>query len=667
MASAARATAQQGLDKPRRGPVALARFAEATPPCTTAICAAVYLALGFFIWVHAWLAPIGHALPTGYGDPAQELWFLEWGAYALGHGLNPFFSGSIDVPHVVDVAANPSTLLPAIVLAPLTLAFGPVVSEVVLVTLAPVLSALASMCLCRRYTSRVGPAFVGGLLYGFSPALLAELRFAHVNLALLPLPPLIALVLDEIFIRRTRRPARLGGLLGLLAAAQFFISPEVLAMMLVVVACAALVALARTDRHGIPAGAARHVAACLGIAALVASLLLAYPLWAFVAGPGHYSGPPTRPVANFSATLLGIVLPWQHTFSVGYVSGGNTAYLGAPLVLLLIGCRWRLRRDRQFSFVFDMAAICWVLSLGYRLYVTPGTATVVLPGALLQYIPLAKDILSYRFAIFTSLFAALGLAIALDRILAVGIAPTALAARPAGATAADEAARTGCFPRWRQGPIALGVAALMLLPPWLAVRLPYSATHVTVPAVLGTPAFAGLPVGSIVATYPTPTPYSTAPMAWQAIGGLRYRLVGGDALIGLTDGRAGEAPPDGLSFVFVANALGRLPLRPSRSTAALLRDEARILDVAAIVIVGSAPRAGRLEEFLRDVFGPPIAAAGGWLWRLSPDDGRKTGRIFPVLIVTGATKVRVCPTSVVGARTITELLHWELLPTCDKS
>jgi hypothetical protein len=576
--------------------------------------------------VHAWLAPIGRALPTGYGDPAQQLWFLEWGAYALAHGLNPFFSGLIDVPHVVDVAANPSALLPAIVLAPLTLAFGPVVSEVVLVTLAPALSALASMFLCRRYTTRTAPAFAAGLIYGFSATLLGELRFAHLNLALLPLPPLIALVLDEILIRRTRRRLWLGGLLGLLVAAQFLVSPEVLAMMLVVTACAALLALARTARRGIPVVVAKQVATCLGTAVLAAAVLLAYPLWSFVAGPGHYRGPPTRPVAVYSATLAGVVLPWEHTASTGYVSGGITAYLGVPLVLFLIGCRWRLRRVRPFSFACDMAVLCWVLSLGYRLYVSPRHATVLLPGALLEFIPLARDILPYRFAVFTSLFASLAMAIALDHVLGVrpaepeAVAPEAgapeAAARPAGrtATAQEKSSRPARSPGWRRG-LALAVAASVLVPIWLAVRLPYGATGVTVPAVLRTPAFAALPVGGVVATYPTPTPYETAPMAWQAIGGLRYRLIGGDALIGLAGGRAGEAPPDALTLVFVASELGRLPLRPSRTTAEALRDEVRTLDLSAIVVVGSAPGAGRMEEFLIAVFGPPAASAGGGLWR----------------------------------------------------
>jgi hypothetical protein len=323
-------------------------------------------------------------------------------------------------------------------------------------------------------------------------------------------------------------------------------------------------------------------------------------------------------VANFSATLLGVVLPWQHTRSTGYVSGGITAYLGAPLVILLIAGRWRLRRVPQFSFVFDMAVVCWVLSLGYRLYVTPRTATVVLPGALLQHIPLARDILPYRFAIFTSLFASLGLAIALDHALGARLARPKPTARPAGAPAADEMAPRGPFPRWREGLITLGVAAVTILPLWLAVRLPYGATAVNVPAVFGTPAFAALPAGSIVATYPTPTPFITAPMAWQAVEGLRYRLIGGDALIGLTGGRAGEAPPDALSLAFIASELGRLAVQPTPSLAAVLREQARTLDVGAIVVVGSAPGAGRLEVFLRDVFGPPVASAGGWLWLPSP-------------------------------------------------
>ena len=54
--------------------------------------------------------------------------------------------------------------------------------------------------------------------------------WGHLFLTFVPIPPLILLVLDEIFIRQSRSARRYGLLLGVLAAAQYYISDEVLAL-----------------------------------------------------------------------------------------------------------------------------------------------------------------------------------------------------------------------------------------------------------------------------------------------------------------------------------------------------------------------------------------------------------------------------------------------------
>src|ERR1035441_5707453 len=52
-----------------------------------------------------------HPLGAGAGDPAQMSWFLAWTPFALGHGLNPFFTNYIDFPLGVNLASNTSVPL----------------------------------------------------------------------------------------------------------------------------------------------------------------------------------------------------------------------------------------------------------------------------------------------------------------------------------------------------------------------------------------------------------------------------------------------------------------------------------------------------------------------------------------------------------------------------
>ena len=82
----------------------------------------------------------------------------------------------------------------------------------VALTLAPVLSALAMFALLRRWVRWAPAAFVGGLVYGFSPFLVTELALNQLNIAFLAIPPLVVMALDELLVRQRRSPyAHRGG------------------------------------------------------------------------------------------------------------------------------------------------------------------------------------------------------------------------------------------------------------------------------------------------------------------------------------------------------------------------------------------------------------------------------------------------------------------------
>ena len=155
-------------------------------------------------------------------------WFLEWSAYAISHGLNPFYSTAMHVPVGVNLLANTSVVAIGVLLAPITWLFGPIATLNVALTLAPALSALSMFVLLRRWVTWTPAAFVGGLLYGFSPFILFSLGDAHLMLGMLVIPPLIVACLDELLFRQRRRPVPTGIVLGLLIAVQFFIGTEVL-------------------------------------------------------------------------------------------------------------------------------------------------------------------------------------------------------------------------------------------------------------------------------------------------------------------------------------------------------------------------------------------------------------------------------------------------------
>ena len=214
--------------------------------------------------------------------PRLFLWFFQWPATALAHGQNPFFSTALFHPTGINLLANTSVTGLSLPLVPVTWIWGPVASLNVASTIAPALTAFTAFVVIRRWAAWTPAAFVGGLLYGFSPFVLSSLEFAHLMTAALMLLPLILAVLDEILIRQRHGALGAGALLGLLLFGQFFLSSELLAIaaVVVVVCLVALLAVAlvtnpvgaagaRPPRRGGPGHRARPGRGPAGVAGVV--------------------------------------------------------------------------------------------------------------------------------------------------------------------------------------------------------------------------------------------------------------------------------------------------------------------------------------------------------------------------------------------------------------
>ena len=92
-------------------------------------------------------------------------------------------------------------------LAPVTWLFGPVATLNVASTLGPALSALAMFWLLRRWVRWTPAAFVGGLVFGFSPFVFVNLAGGHLMTGVLVLVPLMVGCLDELLVRQRHSPA----------------------------------------------------------------------------------------------------------------------------------------------------------------------------------------------------------------------------------------------------------------------------------------------------------------------------------------------------------------------------------------------------------------------------------------------------------------------------
>ncbi len=407
----------------------------------------VYLVLGVALWWGIWSTHPTTVTTCGCGDAARFIWYFRWPAFALTHGHDVLYSTYLFHPGGINLLDDTSVVALGVVLAPVTWLWGPVASMNVALTLAPVLSALAMFVLLRRWVRWAPAAFVGGLVYGFSPFVVTELALNQLNIAFLAVPPLIVLVLADLLVTQRRAPWRDGLGLAVLVVVQFFISTEVLVITAlgVVVGVVVLVAWAAWARPDELSDRLRPALVGVTTALGVSAVVLAYPLWFLLAGPAHLVGPiwsdgattryGTTPSSFVTTGGLAGLRPSMLRFG-GYQGAAlvGLGYLGLGVVVVAIGGAVVWRSDRRLLLFAAVGLVAAALSLG------PGHGYWV-PWDVLQHVPWVGDIVEVRFVFVVTLCAAVMAGLVVDH------AHHALEVRAGGGVVGSDGCR-GHWWRW---------------------------------------------------------------------------------------------------------------------------------------------------------------------------------------------------------------------------
>jgi len=491
--------------------------------------AAAYLALSVGVWWNIWSTHPTSTTTCGCGDSSLFTWFLEWPAFAISHGLNPLYSTYLFHPTGVNLLSNTAEVGLGVVLAPVTWLFGPIATLNVALTLSPYLSALAVYVLLRRWVSWSPAAFVGGLLYGFSPFVLMSLSDAHLMLGMAPVPPLIVLCLDEMFVRQRWRPLVVGIAVGVLVTVQLLIGTEVLVIIVMSAAVGvglvvvAAVASRRTFRSRVS-----YIVRSAAAAAVASVVMLAYPVWFALAGPAHLSGPIWG--AGVSLNLGGANLrtyvtptaPYPQTTTLAHLVGGyqgltlSQQYLGWGLVMVLVVGLVAWRRDLRLWLFGALGVVAALLSEGLMVHQWT-------PWRLVTWLPQIGSIIPGRFAVMVYLCAAIMLGIVVDHVYAVvrdsgGSSDASTPLRPPGAQVRK---LTAAF-------VALVVAGIALVPiaSYLSSQIPLTAVPVVLPTWFRTVA-PNLRGHQVLLAFPPPFAYRQSSMTWQAVNRMSYAMAGG--------------------------------------------------------------------------------------------------------------------------------------------
>lgn len=347
----------------------------------------------------------------GWGaDPTIFLWAIAWWPHAVMSRINPFITREIWAPTGCNLAWVTSIPGPSLVMTPVTMLFGPVVSYNVLNILCPLANAFSAFLLCRYVGKRFWPAMLGGYIFEFSQYTLSQSLGHLFLLFIFPVPLAILLVLR----RMNRDLGRLAFVVLMTAvlAFEFLSSTEVFATTSVLGTFIMVLSylLFGTETRRALEKVAFEIAVTYAILVLVLSPYLYY---VFAMGVP----PPINSSIDYSNDLLALFVPTPVIFIGGEAFraatgmmrrswGEMSGYLGPGVwVVIVLFTRSNWRKPFGKLLTLRLALIA-VLSMGPALHVL-GATSIPMPWWLFSKLPLIDQALPGRFGMYLAFDAAL--------------------------------------------------------------------------------------------------------------------------------------------------------------------------------------------------------------------------------------------------------------------
>jgi hypothetical protein len=573
----------------------------------------IALVLAFWVTSGMWVDPNGRVVAVNSSDQALFEWLLAFGGHATLSGQDPLFTHLINVPPGANLAVNTSITVLAVAFAALTYLIGPPATFLVILTLNLVATAYAWYWLLSRHLGRTPlAAAVGGLFIGFSPSMVSHAN-AHLNWTSGWLAALI--VWAVLRLRTPGRAVPYGVVLGLLVAVAFSIAAE--GLFFTALACAVCLVTwgLAPARRAAARAALPSVLRGLGVAAAVAGVLLAYPLWLHFFGSQRYHG------SGFDARIHAEDIAAYGAFparSLAGVAGLGTAlapnpteensFFGIPLLVLAIAgfvVLWRAAtadpvRRATLRALGVTAAVFTVLSWGPRLKAFGTITAIPMPYAIVGKLPVFNAALPARLALVVTPVVGILLALVVDHLRAA--------------------------PRRRRG--AWAAAFAVALVPLLPVTV-LTVAREPIPTFIASGHWkAYVPVGGVLAPVPFPLDVYPDGQRWQAYALSHhqgeFRIPSGFFLgPGGPEGRGriGPVPRATDQLLYDVGKTGVVPpIGPADRAAA--RADLAYWRVDAVVLADEVsgakwpvPRDALLRATTA-LLGPPTRVDDVWLWRV---------------------------------------------------
>lgn len=472
-------------------------------------------ALTAYVLIAGWLLsrllvdPAGTYLSQGVQDQQAFEWYFGATAHNLVTLSNPLFSTLQNHPAGVNMLANATVMGLSIPLAPVTLTLGPHWTFLLSEWIGFAGTAFGWYWLfVRRLRVHRAAAFLGGLMVGFSPAMVSHGN-GHPNfLGQFLVPVIIDRLIDLQTPKSRRATVRAGAVLGLLVTWQLWMGEEVLLLASIGIAIVGVLMLAQ----GQVALRAMLPGTLIGVAVTV--VLFAGPLWWQFAGPQSYTSM-WQPIANNDlAALWGRATrtigadPWAAA-ALSMNRTEENAFFGIPIWPLL-GALVVLLRHRAIARAAAGLVLVGVwLSLGTEVTLHGAPTPIPAIWPLVSHLPLFESLIATRFGLIVTPGMAILLALGIDGAIrrASAVARGQRVGKDSGAS----------VPPW--APVAfVGTAVAVALAPMVPTRL-WADPRPPVPAFFTDGLWRQQVTGGAVLAVPPPDIVDLRVADWQAAAG----------------------------------------------------------------------------------------------------------------------------------------------------
>ena len=561
----------------------------------------VIMAITLYAWHKTLVHFSTYSQSTG-GEEGLYVFWLGHFPWAVTHGHSPLVTIAANYPAGVNATWNVSLLSLGVILAPVTQLFGVVAAFNIALIGGMAGTGLACYAACRRLVRWWPAALAGGLIAGFGPYMAVQGR-GHVHLDG-AIAALFVLVGHELLVRQRCGRVVLGLLMGFLVVLEFGIATEMVAS-IALIGAIGVIFLAALNPRQVTRVRVTYAATALGIGALSALVVLAWPLYILFEGPQHLTGA-AQNADRFSTDLLSPIVPTSNqriapaslvhraaTFSGNRFE--NTAYLGVTLLLAMLVVLVLLRRSRVVIWAALMAVAAFIISMGRVLRIDGHMTTFRLPWDLISRLPLMESAAPVRYSFYTSLFAGLLIALGAD----------ALATKYSSV----QWPRMGRVAFASGGVAAWVLVALPLLPS--AAVIPYPAGKIEVPAWFTSRDGVGrVPENTVIVTYPYLSRFDSRPMTYQAYAKYRYRQPGNYGITPAPDGRGTFDTPTATHYV-ESRIAGGVTIKANFSIIPQMLGEWRSWGVRSVVVVDSEPGAQQIEALYTEILHQQPVHSGG--------------------------------------------------------